>query len=484
MLVMCYEALRVAESPLSLLSYISKYHGLASYLTWPENESAAFTMAIRPLLSMITNATELNHGYPTPAQSPNQGEITCWLLDTREVWPGKRITDNADAVAAMSLISKDEQKSIRGKLFAADAKMSLASALLKRLFISQTLNIKWEEVRLGRKGNEKHGKPCAIDAVGRPISGIDFNVSHQNGLVALIGYNGQSNHEYTPSGMVYGMISPTTKDEVMVGVDIVCVNERDDYKIINEEGVDGWVDIYEYVFSAEERWSMKYDVDYVTLYDGTVLTRDDIGRLDRCITRHKDLSVTTPAGKKHNFSSESIIEAKLRRFYTYFCYKEAYIKLAGEALLAPWLKQLEFFNVRSPKPGVPARCSTHGIWGEQVDDVEVHMHGKQVHDVRMKVQALEEDYMLSTAIQGDIQGIKVPAFQSLNLEKDVMQWTPLAYKPSQLRRFTQTHNRNVSEPIPSTKSKLINTPVVNVKEVPSIYENPYLFAREVPLCLM
>lgn len=482
---MCYEALRVAESLLGLLSYTSKYRSVTSDIFTPEDACVPFTMATRPrpLLSMLTSTTELNHGYITPAQSPTQGEITTWLLDTRKLWPGDRITDSAAAMEAMSLISTAEQKSIRGKLFAADAKMSLGSALLKRLYISQTLGIKWEEVRLGRKGNEKHGKPCAVDAVGRAVPGIDFNVSHQNGLVALIGYNGQSNHEYTPSGMVYGMISPTTKDEVMVGVDIVCVNERDDYRTIDAEGVDGWVDIYEYVFSAEERWSMKYDVDYVTIYDGTVLSRDDIGRLDRCTDRHRDLTVTTAKGKKHNFSSESIIEAKLRRFYTYFCYKEAYIKLAGEALLAPWLKQLEFFNVRSPKAGTPARCSTHGTWGEVVDDVEVHMHGKQIHDVRMKVQALEEDFMISTAIQGEIHGIKVPDFKNLDLEKDIMKFTPLAQK-SLPRRFTQSHNRNVSEPIPTMKTSLMTPPTVNVREVPSIYENPYLFAREVPLCLM
>jgi 4'-phosphopantetheinyl transferase len=480
---MCYEIFRFAEAPLGFFSYFSKYHGLASNLTSSENECTAFTMARRPLLSMITNATELNHGYPTPAQSPNQGEITCWLLDTRTIWPGPNIMKAEGAMEAMSLISMAEQRMIRGKMFVADAKMSLASALLKRLYISQTLGIKWEEVRLGRKGNEKHGKPCAVDAAGRPISGIDFNVSHQNGLVALIGYNGQSNHEYTPSGMVYGMISPTTNDDVMVGVDIVCVNERDDYRTIDLEGLDGWVDVYEYVFSAEERWSMKYDVDYITLYDGTVLRNDEIGRLDRCITRHKELSVTTPKGKKHNFDSELIIASKLRRFYTYFCYKEAYIKLAGEALLAPWLKQLEFFNVKSPKAGTQPRCSTHGVWGEQVDDVEVHMHGKQVNDVRMQIQAFEEDYMLSTAIQGEIQGIKVPAFKSLNLERDVMSFTPLEQR-SQPRRNTQTHHRIVSEPIPSVKRQLIASPVVNVKEVPSIYDNPYLYAREVPLCLM
>ena len=229
---------------------------------------------------------------------------------------------------------------------------------------------------------------------------------------------------------------------------------------------------------------MKYDVDYITLLDGSILGRDDIGRSDRCIARNQDISLTTPAGRKFNFNSECIIDAKLRRFYTYFCYKEAYIKLAGEALLAPWLKQLEFFNVRSPKPGQQARCSTHGRWGEEVDDVEVHMHGRPVDDVRMKVQAFEENFMLSTAMQGDIQGLKVPGFKSLDLETDVLKFTPIRQK-SHLKKFQQSHNRHVSEPAPKLKSNdLITSPFVNIKEVPNYETNPYLHAREVPLCLM
>ncbi|KAK3720015.1 hypothetical protein LTR37_004138 [Vermiconidia calcicola] len=441
-------------------------------------------MAIKPLLSMLTTSnTDYNYGYPTPAQSPNPGEVTCWLLDTRGLWPGDNILMADGAAEALSLISVPEQNIIKGKMFVQDARMSLASALLKRLFISQTLGMKWRDVRMSRKGNAKHGKPCAVDGVGRPIAGIDFNVSHQGGLVALIGYNGRKNHEYTPSGMVYGMISPTPQDEdVMVGVDIVCVNERDDYRTIDAEGYDGWVDIYEYVFSGEERWSMKYDVDYITLNDGSILPSHEIGRHDRCIERNKHICLKTPEGRDHSFTSDVILDSKLRRFYTYFCYKESYIKLAGEALLAPWLKQLEFFNVRSPKPGQPARCSKHGTWGEEVDDVEVHMHGRNVNDVKMKIQAFEENFMLSTAIQGEIQGIKVPAFKSLNLESDVLAFTPIR----QSLTVKSNHNRIVSEPAPRmrTGEAMITSPLVHAKDVPSMNENPYMHAREVPLCLM
>ncbi|KAK5170638.1 uncharacterized protein LTR77_005227 [Saxophila tyrrhenica] len=441
-------------------------------------------MAIKPLLSMITNVTEINNGYPTPAHSPTQGEVTCWMLDTRKLWPGDNILTAKGAAEAMSLITIQEQNAIRQKMFVADARMSLGSALIKRAFISQTLGMKWRDVRIARKGHAKHGKPCAVDAVGRPIAGIDFNVSHQGGLVVLVGYNGRENHEFTPSGMVYGMISPTTNtDDVTCAVDIVCVNERDDYRTIDSEGLDGWVDIYDSLFSDEERWTMKYDVDYITLLDGTTLHREDIGRHDRCICRNKEIALTTPQGHEHCFNSDMILDAKLRRFYTYFCYKEAYIKLSGEALLAPWLKQLEFFNVRSPRPGTPARCSTHGSWGEAVEDVSVHLHGKPVHDVKMKIQGFEENFMISVAMQGDLQGLAFPAFKSLDLEADILANTPIRQT---LAPAKVLHQRVVSEPPPymRTGERLLTSPLVHVRDVPNVNENPYLYAREVPLCLM
>ena len=331
--------------------------------------------------------------------------ITCWLVDTRDLWPGDSIINAAGAAKAMSLISVSERKDIKGKMFVGDARMSLASALLKRLFITKALGIKWDDVRLGRRGNESHGKPCAVDQAGKLVSGIDFNISHQGGLVALIGC------KTSPS-------SETRQTDVMVGVDIVRVNERDDYRTIRDEGFDGWVDIYEYVFSDKECWSMKYDVDYITLPDRSVFTGAEIGRHQRCLQQGQSITLTAPAGREVEFNSDVIIDSKLRRFYTFFCYKEAYIKLAGEALLAPWLKQLEFFHLRSPK-----RETRQPPWGEEICDVEVCMHGQPVKDVKMNVRAFEEDFMLATAVQGANDGVGVPGFTLLDLERELeMQW--------------------------------------------------------------
>jgi 4'-phosphopantetheinyl transferase len=283
-------------------------------------------------------------------------------------------------------------------MFMADAKMSLASALLKRLYISRAMAVPWNQVKIARKGDPKHGKPCAVmpDSSFAPI---DFNVSHQAGLVSLVGWNPPSGQSLT----------------ALVGTDIVCVNERDEYRTIDQEGFDAWIDIYQDIFSQAERCDMKYNVDSMTLPDGQIIQGSQLGGADRCVRRHQHLTITLPSGETLSFNSNLLIDAKLRRFYSFFCYKEAYIKLAGEALLAPWLKQLEFQNVRSPS------STTHGTWGQVLSDVVIILHGKKVDNVKMTLQAFEENFMLATAVQG-LQHLHAPSFTLLNLEKDVLEF--------------------------------------------------------------
>lgn len=295
-------------------------------------------------------------------------------------------------------------------MFIADARMALGSALLKRLFVSESLGIPWHDVKFTKRGDPVHGKPCVLlpDGVSSPL---DFNISHQAGLVALIGWNGTSKPISSES--------VGENDPIHVGADIVCVNERDDWRNIDLEGFDGWIDIYEEIFSEEERWDMKFNVDSVTLLDGQILTAEEIGRHDRCLRKDVPLTVTRMNGQQVTFNSDLLLEAKLRRFYTFFCYKEAYIKLAGEALLAPWLKQLEFHNVKSPKAGTVARCSTHGTWGERIDDVEILMRGNKVENVKMVIQAFEENFMFATAVQGNSK-TEIPPFEKLDLEHDIL----------------------------------------------------------------
>ncbi|KAB2570202.1 hypothetical protein DBV05_g11125 [Lasiodiplodia theobromae] len=326
-------------------------------------------------------------------------ELTYWLLDTRSLWPGSRIEQAAADV--LNLLSPEEQEGVRRKHFIQDARLSLGSALLKRAFIAKVTGAPWHKIRFGRAGDPVHGKPCYVAEDGKPVPNITFNVSHQAGLVALVG---------------------STVPGVELGVDIVCVNERNDFRVIDKDGFDGWVDIYDEIFSAEESWDMKYNVDSVQLLDGSILTSSELGRSDRCCRRDQTLTAhrTLENGRTEpvTFSSDLLIDAKLRRFYTFWCYKEAYIKLTGEALMASWLKQLEFKHVRAPMPGTVARCSTHGSWGEKVDDVEVWLHGKRVQDVRMEIQAFEEDRMVSIAVKNVVGSI--PSIRRVDLHEDIL----------------------------------------------------------------
>jgi 4'-phosphopantetheinyl transferase len=308
----------------------------------------------------------------------------------------------------LQLISPEEREGCIRKYHIADAKMSLASALLKRLFITKSLGIPWKDVRFGRKRDPKHGKPCALLLDGTPAP-IEFNVSHQAGLVAIVGCRSERIGE---------------RSEVELGVDIVCVNERNDYRLIDQEGFNGWVDVYQEIYSHEESWDMKYNVDPFPLLDGTVVTPDMLGRHDRCCRRDQNLTATLPSREQRTFSSDLLIDAKLRRFYTYWCYKEAYIKMDGEALLANWIKELEFKSVRAPKPGTVARCSTHGTWGERVGDVEVWFKRHRLNNTRMEIQAFEENFMISVAAKTDevLLPEVLTSFVGLHLENDIMEF--------------------------------------------------------------
>ncbi|KAJ9645849.1 hypothetical protein H2201_008206 [Coniosporium apollinis] len=343
-------------------------------------------------------------------------ELTCWLLDTRTLWPGDKISDavspspyalqsqwlteyKKQASTALPLISEAEQHNVRNKYHVSDARMTLGSALLKRYYIAHTLGVPWSDISFTRRGDVRHGKPCYLSTASTNSSAgsrkrVDFNVSHQAGLVALIGACWSVDEDEA------GKEGEEASPEVAVGIDITCVNERNDYAKIDAEGFDGWMDTYAEFFSEDEIWDMKYTLPQpLTLLDGSTVSEEELGRLDRCVTRDKEVAVTLRNGETRTFSSDLIVDAKLRRFYTFWGYKEAFIKLTGEAMMAPWLRDLEFRNVKAPKQGTVPRCSTHGVWGERVSDAEVYVHDERVEDVSVEIQAFEEDFMIAVAVR-------------------------------------------------------------------------------------
>jgi 4'-phosphopantetheinyl transferase len=427
--------------------------------------------------------------------------ITRWLIDTRHTWSGGKIQDTARH--DLSLVSDSERAAILRKYQIADAKMSLASALVKRAYIVKCLhscgitNVSWSKINFIRAPDPVHGKPKwnppdrAIP--GMPWPHIDFNVSHQGGLVTLVGACTPSTSRPLSSTLsTNGFYAEDDDDDaeeddtdryeidqIRVGCDIVFPNERGDLDAIRDSDFDSFTSAFSEVFSHEELYDITYNLPShsLTLLSGHRVPAEALGRLDRLIICDQDVAVKRP-GPPHGplifeqFSSDLIIDAKLRRFYTFFSLKEAYIKLVGEGLLAPWIKEAEFRNVRAPRQGSPARCSTHGAWGGKAvggggkefnafspstknthsvstsslsitsahdaprdedgegEQLELWLHGHEVHDVRMEVQAFEEDFMITTMfVPASVlasESKEFPAWQTVDLERDIVSWATIS----------------------------------------------------------
>ncbi|KAH9206371.1 hypothetical protein DL95DRAFT_469672 [Leptodontidium sp. 2 PMI_412] len=303
----------------------------------------------------------------------DEPRIVQWLIDTRPLWPVKKAKARDEvqqlktvASRALSLLTEAEQTSVLKYYHLKDAKMSLVSHLLKHLIITKC-KIPWPRSTISR---DEKGKPCFKPEVEDNHVILDFNVSHQAGIVSLIaavGFKG-----------------------VTVGTDVVCVNERlqQDYAHINKYGFDDWVDVHADVLADSEVAFMK----------------------------------SAPVDDRSR-GAETAIEKRLRRFYSIWCLREAYVKMTGDALLAPWLKELEILDVQSPtaKEGIDTKSLEEG---EVVRQFANYFQGKVVTDVRTELTALGMHYMIAGSIRIPKElkdsGIKLGKWQQLNLEKDIL----------------------------------------------------------------
>ena len=271
-----------------------------------------------------------------------------WLLDVGKIWQAPNSgggqkpnstaswATNLEVKKALELLPPEEQAKALRYYRPQDAKLSLGSNLLKHKAIADTCDVPWKDSIVGE---DSHRKPC-FNPNGSAKPTMEFNVSHHGTLVALIGCAGE-----------------TTK----LGVDIVQMNWEKDYPMVMKGGFEKWANVYEMVFSDRE-------------------VRD---------------IVNYSAGSR---DAKGDIWVKLRHFYAHWCLKEAYIKMTGEALLAPWLKDLEFRNVEVPLPASQLQEEHRGgPWGQICSDVEIWFRGSKVSDVKMELQAYGEDYMLGTA---------------------------------------------------------------------------------------
>lgn len=324
----------------------------------------------------------------------NNGEIslTRWYIDTRH------LTATSPSLPLLETLQPADQETVQRFMRLADRHMSLASYLLKYLFIHRACRIPWNEITISRTP-KPHQRPCFIPscrtrADGSLIPSIEFNVSHQASFVALAGCiippsssspsaaaseeTLLSSSQTAAAAAVFANPQPSSApipSVTQVGIDITCVNEpsrrgRDSFPKTAKALAD-FVNIFAEVFSTRELDTIKQ-----IPIDGS-----------------SSDTTTSPDQLKET------IKSRVRLFYAYWALKEAYIKMTGEALLAPWLRELEFTNVVAPNP-VDSSSSTSSSWSEPYTGVQTWLYGKRVEDVRIELVAFETDYLVATAARG------------------------------------------------------------------------------------
>lgn len=289
-----------------------------------------------------------------------------WLLDVQHLWltsdeeptSTARWARGEDAKHALSLLPVEERAKVLRFYHPRDAKLSLASHLLKHHAIAHACHVPWPQALISEDHNRK---PCYQPTDPDALK-VEFNISHHGTLVALVGCVGETQK---------------------LGTDIVQLNWEKDYASVRKDGFDAWVRVYDVVFSDREV---------------------------------ADIIAYSPSGQP---DLPDQIKAKLRHFYAHWCLREAYVKMTGEALLAPWLKDLEFRNVQVPSPVSQMPPSTRdGKWGQTCLVDDIFFKGARVTDVAMELQAFDEDYMLATAVS--TRNVSLSPFKDLDLQRDIL----------------------------------------------------------------
>ena len=288
----------------------------------------------------------------------------------------------------MALLPPSERAAVLRYYHVRDAKMSLASSFIKHVALAHLLpSLSWHDTCITRDPATTKPIFTPPDSLQGTLPAVSFNVTHQAGIVALLASR-----------------FPAKGPHVDVGVDIVCTSERRsrDLEVVlsddSEKGGDGWarfVDMHSDVFSARETAYLKHHV----------------------ISAIPGLVTPSPA----NRTAEAVVDAKLRAFYALWALREAYVKLTGDALLAAWLKDLEFREFRPVAPtagwNVPARedggndegdadadadghATKAAPYGAQViNKFDIYLEGKRVDDVNMSLRAMGSDFMICSAVR-------------------------------------------------------------------------------------
>ncbi|KAI5291787.1 hypothetical protein KEM52_000062 [Ascosphaera acerosa] len=316
--------------------------------------------------------------------------LTRWFIDARPLADAVRPASTPELPLLETLRTSD-QKAVLAYHHSCDRQMSLASQLLKYLFVHKACRIPWDQIEISRTP-PPHKRPyydpstAWTTARPSPTARVEFNVSHQGYITALAGC--QVPMPATQSRLMDGQSSPTgtsSADMPQVGVDITCIDDPTrrragtvtadkDRQAKTEEELLSFINMFSEVFSEREMLDMG--------------TRDASNYAQALPSRNSPSNTT------------SAVAYRLRLFYTYWALKEAYIKMTGEALLAPWLRDLEFVDVEVPEPatnivaaGAPAPQSAFGPVERRA---RARLSGRDVENARLETVGFEKDYIFAT----------------------------------------------------------------------------------------
>ncbi|KAK9368663.1 hypothetical protein V1509DRAFT_652919 [Lipomyces kononenkoae] len=169
--------------------------------------------------AMVDSAAALCDSPPIPEDT----EDSVWDLETCILWIDVRkywIEDSVEAeesfAKGLTLVSPEEQASLRRFHFRRDAAEHLASLLLQHLVICQLADVSWVDSRVSRT------------LMGRPFheqARFDYNVSHHSGRVA---------------------IGVRVADQRHIGIDVV------DPEDATKNWKPGWIDDFHDIFTKSE----------------------------------------------------------------------------------------------------------------------------------------------------------------------------------------------------------------------------------------
>jgi 4'-phosphopantetheinyl transferase len=263
-------------------------------------------------------------------------------------------------------LSDEERAGVLKYFHVRDAKMALASQLLKHLVVARCGHTKgsapvpWRKTVLSR---DAHGKPVYYSNGdgggddGSKTQPVVFNVSHQAGLVVLVA--------------AYGGDDPGGMNGIQVGIDVVSPTERRtrDLQMIADADA----------ASPASGWPHFVDVH------SDVLARSEVSYLEALATHDND-------GCND--------DERLRAFYALWCLREAYVKMTGEALLAKWLGDLEFKEFQVPKAPGPDKGKGSLHQGDMVTEHDIRFRGSAVGDkANVCLRSVGTDYMVCTAVR-------------------------------------------------------------------------------------